>query len=61
MPKVVIAFILAFAALDTGCKNPAPANEQFQEQPGKAVYRAADEETREESATIAPQPKVPGQ
>jgi hypothetical protein len=61
MPRVAIAFILAFALLDTGCKNLAPANEQFQERPNKTVYRAADEETREEPASVAPQQKVPGQ
>lgn len=60
MTSVTIALIFGFALLSIGCKTPAPP-EQFREQPNKTVYRAADEETREEPATVAPQQKVPGQ
>jgi starvation-inducible outer membrane lipoprotein len=61
MSKVTSAFIPALALFATGCKNLPPANEQYQERANKTVYRAADEDTREEPATVAPQPKVPGQ
>jgi hypothetical protein len=61
MRKAPVAFLLTIALLGTGCKNLTPANEQYREQPNKAVYRAADEETREEPASVAPQQKVPGQ
>ena len=61
MRPLTTLFILACLILHNGCKNAAPVNEQFQERPNKTVYRAADEETREESPTVAPQQKVPGQ
>jgi hypothetical protein len=61
MRSVIVSFLLAFAFLNSGCKNAPPANEQYQERPSKTVYRAADEETREEPPAVAPQQKVPGQ
>jgi hypothetical protein len=61
MRTVTTMLVLTFALLASACKNAIPANEQFREQPGKAVYRSADEETREEPAIIAPQEKVPGE
>jgi hypothetical protein len=61
MGKIIFAFLPAMALLCAGCKNLLPPNEQYREQPNKTVYRAADEETREEPASVDPQQKVPGQ
>lgn len=57
----ILPLVTALALLESGCKSLAPANEQFREQPKKTVYRAADEETREQVPTVAPEQKVPGQ
>jgi hypothetical protein len=61
MRNTSVALVMTLGLLQTGCKNLTPANEQYREEPNKTVYRAADEETREEPATVAPQQKIPGQ